>query len=121
MDQKGTEVDRRNNRRDEDGLSVVTANRLLDGRIVWLDLQGAWQLSIRNAATFPNDSMPERLATQTARAAADEVVGVYGVQVVLSSSGPEPLTTRERIRAFGPSVHETFTPAWQPPAQSGRA
>ncbi|GAB3593377.1 hypothetical protein APE01nite_03570 [Acetobacter peroxydans] len=121
MDQKGTEVDRRNNRRDEDGLSVVTANRLLDGRIVWLDPQGAWQLSIRNAATFPNDSMPERLATQTARAAADEVVGVYGVQVVLSSSGPEPLTTRERIRAFGPSVHEAFTPAWQPPAQSGRA
>ena len=121
MGQKGTEVDRRNNRRDEDGLSVVTANRLLDGRIVWLDPQGAWQLTIKNAATFTNESMPERLANQNARAAADEVVGVYGVQVELSSSGPEPLTTRERIRAFGPSVHAAFTPAWQPPAQAGQA
>ena len=107
-------VDRRNNRRDAEGSSVVTANRLLDGRIVWLDPAGQWQLSIAQAHTFSNDGMEAVLARQAAKAAEDEVVGIYGVQVEPSSSGPEPITTRERIRAFGPSVHAAFTPAWQP-------
>lgn len=106
-------MDRRNNRRDEQGLSVVTANRLLDGRVVWLDAQGEWQLFIQHAHPFPNAEMEQILARQNAKAAADEVVGVYGVQVAQTSSGLLPITTRERIRALGPSVHAEFTPAWQ--------
>ena len=108
-------VDRRNNRRDTDGLSVVTANLLLDGRIVWLQTNGGWGLAIRGARTFPNADMVDVLARQNACAARDEVVGIYGVQVEPGSSGPEPVTTREQIRAFGPSVHSEFTPSWQPP------
>jgi hypothetical protein len=42
------------------------------------------------------------------------VVGVYGVQVEETAHGPRPRTTRERIRAAGPSVHAEFTPLWQP-------
>ncbi|MFT8674757.1 MAG: DUF2849 domain-containing protein [Acetobacter sp.] len=108
-------MDRRNNRRDADGLSVVTANRLLDGRIVWLEPNGTWGLTIKQAQTFSNNDMVDVLARQTACAARDAVVGIYGVQVEPGSSGPEPVTTREQIRAFGPSVHSEFTPLWQPP------
>jgi hypothetical protein len=107
-------VDRRNNRRDTEGCSVVTANRLLDGRIVWLDAQGKWQLTIGQACLFPNDGMEDVLRSQNARAGADNVVGVYGVQVKQTAHGPCPRTTRERIRAAGPSVHAEFTPLWQP-------
>nr|WP_194300994.1 DUF2849 domain-containing protein [Acetobacter lambici] len=107
-------VDRRNNRRDTEGCSVVTANRLLDGRIVWLDAQGKWQLTIAQACLFPNDGMEAVLRSQNARAGADNVVGVYGVQVEQTRHGPCPRTTRERIRADGPSVHAEFTPLWQP-------
>ncbi|MBO1324154.1 DUF2849 domain-containing protein [Acetobacter sp. TBRC 12305] len=109
-------MDRRNNRRDAEGLSVVTANRLLDGRIVWLEPNGTWGLAIKGAQTFPNADMVDVLARQNACAARDQVVGIYGVQVEPGSSGPEPVTTREQIRAFGPSVHSEFTPSWQPPA-----
>ncbi|MFT9216801.1 MAG: DUF2849 domain-containing protein, partial [Acetobacter malorum] len=35
-------MDRRNSRRDAEGTSVITANRLLDGRIVWLAADGQW-------------------------------------------------------------------------------
>lgn len=107
-------VDRRNNRRDTEGCSVVTANRLLDGRIVWLDAQGKWQLSIAHARLFPNDGMEDVLRSQNARAGADYVVGVYGVQVEQTAHGTTPRTTRECIRADGPSVHAEFTPSWQP-------
>ncbi len=107
-------VDRRNNRRDAEGWSVVTANRLLDGRIVWLDAQGKWQLTISHAHLFPNDGMEDVLRNQNARAAVDEVVGIYGVQVEQTPHGPCPRTARERIRAAGPSVHAEFTPLWQP-------
>lgn len=107
-------VDRRNNRRDAEGYSVVTANRLLDGRIVWLDEHGKWQLTIAPARLFPNGEIEEVIHHQNARAADDEVVGVYGVQVEQTPDGPCPRTTRERIRADGPSVHAEFTPLWQP-------
>lgn len=107
-------VDRRNNRRDAEGYSVVTANRLLDGRIVWLDAQGGWQLAIGHARLFQNGEMEDVLRHQNARAGADEVVGVYGVQVEQTPHGPCPRTSRERIRADGPSVHAEFTPLWQP-------
>ena len=98
-------MDRRNNRRTSDGNSVVTANSLLNGRVVWLDHAGQWQDSIACAQIFPNHQIKEILDYQAGKAFAKQVVGVYGVQIQLSSSGPEPITIRERIRAFGPGVY----------------
>ena len=100
-------MDRRTNRRDPDGNSVLTANNLLNGRVVWLDKTRKWRYSIAHAQVFPNHEMKEILAHQVTEASVDEVIGIYGVQVKLSSLGPEPITIRERIRAFGPGVYTT--------------
>ena len=104
-------MDVRNNRRTTAGSSVVTANRLLDGRIVWLTEQGTWSIDIACAATWPNDRI-EAVIADTARHQQEQgVVGVYGVQLADQAAGITPLTVRERIRAFGPTVHPQFVPS----------
>ncbi|RBM05279.1 DUF2849 domain-containing protein [Novacetimonas cocois] len=103
-------MDVRNNRRTTTGSSVVTANRLLDGRIVWLTDQGTWSGNIAHAAVWPNDHI-ESVIADTARHQQEQgVVGVYGVQLDDRAAGICPLTVRERIRAFGPTVHPQFAP-----------
>jgi len=100
-------VDVRSNRREEGGSSVITANRLLDGRTVWLAASG-WVEHIADATCIPNDEIEVRIETTRATQQATGVVGVYGVQLLPETASPEPRTARERIRAFGPSVHPEF-------------
>jgi Protein of unknown function (DUF2849) len=103
-------MDVRSNRRDEGGSSVVTANRLLDGRIVWLAGDGTWSERIDAARIVANDDIETAIADTTRRQQQDGVVGVYGVQVNPGAATPVPVTVRERIRAFGPTVHPDFAP-----------
>jgi len=100
-------VDVRSNRREEGGSSVITANRLLDGRSVWLANDG-WAEHIADATRIPNDEIEARIEASRATQQATGVVGVYGVQLLPETTSPEPKTARERIRAFGPSVHPAF-------------
>ncbi|MCE2563906.1 DUF2849 domain-containing protein [Komagataeibacter sp. FNDCF1] len=102
-------MDVRNNRRDETGASVITANRLLDGRIVWLSAQG-WSELISHARVFGNSEIESAIKQASTAAAARTVVGIYGVQLDPDAAGITPLTVRERIRAFGPTVHPDFAP-----------
>ncbi|MFT8430802.1 MAG: DUF2849 domain-containing protein [Acetobacter orientalis] len=109
-------MDRRNSRRDAQGQSVLTANRLLDGRIVWLAADGSWQLQLDRAKIFSNDHIEAALAEHAALAQQQELVGVYGVQVHENAQGIlTPVTSREQIRAAGPSVHPEFVPTWHKP------
>ncbi|GAA4499685.1 DUF2849 domain-containing protein [Gluconacetobacter tumulicola] len=103
--------DVRNNRREAGGSSVITANRLLDGRIVWQVEEGTWSTLIDDAGIIPNDEIEAAIAHAAGRQQADGLVGVYGVQVDPEAATPTPVTVRERIRAFGPTVHPDFTPA----------
>lgn len=103
--------DVRNNRREAGGSSVITANRLLDGRIVWQVAEGDWSPIIRDARIIPNAEIEAAIAQAAARQQADGLVGVYGVQIESDEAAPTPVTVRERIRAFGPTVHPDFTPA----------
>ncbi|KON65988.1 hypothetical protein KOEU_06780 [Komagataeibacter europaeus] len=102
-------MDVRNNRRDTTGASVITANRLLDGRIVWLTPQG-WSEHIGHARVFDNADIEDAIRQAKAAPDARRLVGIYGVQLDPSAAGLSPLTVRERIRAFGPSVHPDFAP-----------
>ncbi|RUT25915.1 DUF2849 domain-containing protein [Asaia sp. W19] len=86
---------------------VLTANRLLDGLIVWRDANGAWQRSITHAAILPPELYESTLETATKSAQDDGVVGVYEV-VVRPGPVAQPVSVRERIRAFGPTVHPQF-------------
>ncbi|GBQ15188.1 DUF2849 domain-containing protein [Swaminathania salitolerans] len=86
---------------------VLTANRLLDGNIVWRDESGIWRPSIAHAAVLTPDHYESALDSALATAQKDAVVGVYEV-VVRPGRPPQPVSVRERIRAFGPTVHPQF-------------
>lgn len=90
---------------------MITANRLLDGIVVWRAADGTWCTRISDAALVPNAEVNALLDTLKPEAQTLGLVGIYGVQVRNTEEGAiEPVTARERIRAFGPSVHPEFSP-----------
>ena len=98
----GLEV--RNKRRQSGRSSVVTANRLRDGQVVWLAPGGHWAEHIAAAEVFDNDIIDEAIARAHVFEDKRVVVGVYGVELDPARPGVVPVTERERIRAVGPSV-----------------
>jgi hypothetical protein len=87
---------------------VLTANRLGDGAVVFLDAGGHWTERIAEA-DVAEKAEAEALAKR-GEATADEVIAPYLIDVDLApgAGGPTPLRYRERIRAFGPSIHPQF-------------
>lgn len=83
---------------------VFTANRLRDGRVVWLGQSGAWSESVADARIFPPAEATAGLALARQGERDQQVVGVYGTEVLLKDGLPVPATFRERLRAEGPSV-----------------
>ena len=83
---------------------VFTANRLRDGRVVWLGAEGSWVEELAAARVFPAAAAAEGLALAQQGERQQQVVGVYGVEMRQTANGPEPLKVRERLRAAGPSV-----------------
>ncbi|TCZ63081.1 DUF2849 domain-containing protein [Roseicella aquatilis] len=83
---------------------VFTANRLRDGRVVWLAAGGAWAGRLAEARVFPPEEAAAGLALAQAGERAQQVVGAYGTEVALRGGLPVPVKFRERLRAQGPSV-----------------
>lgn len=92
----------------EGEILLLTANRLLDGRIVWLGEGGHWCASIAEATRFTYEEAGPALERALAEAAQKEVVAVYEV-IARDTQPPEPVSAREAIRAHGPSVHPDFS------------
>jgi len=85
------------------GPVVVTANRLLDGAVVYLTVAKQWTVPIEEAAVVSTAAA----ATELLHAAlADDVnaVGAYVAPVRLDGSKVSPGNLRERIRLRGPSL-----------------
>ncbi len=84
---------------------IITANRLADGTVVYLDATGRWTDRI-NAACRADD--PDTLARLTAQAEtairARLVVDAYPVDVYAATDGIRPILMRERIRSLSPAV-----------------
>lgn len=82
--------------------SVVTANDLFEGDVVYLTPQGGWSRLHAEAELFT-----EQTAAETALAAAlaqpDRLVGAYLAPARRGPDGPEPAHFREEFRARGPS------------------
>lgn len=82
-------------------MQIVTANRLIDGRVVFRDADGAWVEAFAAAAVLAD------AAAALADAAKDEanglVVGAYAVDVVTVDGRLEPKAQREKIRVTGPT------------------
>lgn len=84
---------------------ALTANRLNDGRAVYLTQQGGWSEWLNEAALAGDEERAEAiLARGRAEAAAARVVEPYLIEVVETDGLVAPLRYREAIRARGPSV-----------------
>ena len=88
-----------------EGAKLVTANRLRDGAVVFLTERGDWSLAVDDGAVARDDARAKDLLEIGAQAAAAQiVVAPYLIEVNAEGGKIVPLTYRERIRAFGPSI-----------------
>lgn len=90
---------------------IATANRLTDGAVVFLGYDGDWTRDIDDARIAEREDDIAELLVEAE--AAPSVVGAYLIDVeVRSEEGASrfvrPERYRERIRAFGPSIHPAF-------------
>jgi hypothetical protein len=82
--------------------SVLTANALLEGDVVYLTKKDGWTRALSDAAVL-TDEADAQLRVIEATARADEVVGVYLAEVKITDDGPQPTHFREDFRRTGPS------------------
>lgn len=84
-------------------LSIITANHLLEGDVIYMKADGSWSRSIKDAASAIEPSEIDALLN-IAKAQLDVVVGAYAMPVKLDEDGkPEPTHFRETFRTKGPS------------------
>lgn len=80
---------------------IVTANRLTDGGVVYLDADRGWTDDVSRASLADaEDGCADGLAWAHGQQAT--VCDPYVIAVSDGQTGPRPLTARERIRAEGP-------------------
>lgn len=91
---------------------IVTANRLIDGEVVFRAPGGAWVRAVDEAEVLADKAAA---AAAEAAAAADVsaavVVDVAVIDVRVEDGRVVPVRLRERIRAFGPTVKSDHRPA----------
>lgn len=80
---------------------VITANRVADGGVVYLDGDRAWTTRLAAAATHPTAkaATPELEWARTQEAL---ICDPHPIKVDATADGPRPLDTKQRIRAEGP-------------------
>jgi hypothetical protein len=90
--------------------SVVTANRLTDGIVVYLANDGGWTEEIARARLAETEDEVKALEALAAKdVAARKVVAVYPMDVAVRDGAVDPLSVRERIRA---AHRTTLTKDW---------
>ena len=90
--------------------NVVTANRLVDGIVVYLASDGGWVEELARAWLADTEEETKELESVAANAVAERrVVAVYPMEVALQDGAPVALSVRERIRA---SHRTTLTKDW---------
>jgi hypothetical protein len=84
---------------------MITANRLSDGHVVYLDADGGWAEDFRNGLVL-GDAAARETALERGQAAANAnvVVDPYAIELEMRAGHLAPRTLRERIRAEGPTI-----------------
>ncbi len=91
-------------------LSVVTANRLVDGIVVYLASDGSWTEDLSSARIASTEEETKALEEQAAKdVKARKVVAVYPMEVAIKDGAVDPLSVREKIRA---AHRTTLTKDW---------
>lgn len=89
----------------QQALQAVTANRLVDGLVVFLAAGERWAESVADSEVARDQAAADALLVVAERAATQRVVvGPYLIEMAETPDGPEPTSLRERIRASGPTV-----------------
>jgi len=83
---------------------AITANRLIDGRVVYLTAGGTWSERFGEAGLHAADVVEARLAEIDTAPLGTQVVGAYALAVDAGAATPAPRGQREQIRTRGPSV-----------------
>jgi len=102
-------------------ISVLTANRLHDGIVVFLGAEGDWVEDIEGALVARSPEEAQELQAQGAcDAASNLVVEPYLAEVREIGGRLVPVRQRERVRVDGPSILGDV-PGYVAPAPSARA
>jgi hypothetical protein len=89
---------------------VVTANRLVDGIVVYLASDGSWTEEIERARVASTEDETQALESQAEQAVKNRiVVAMYAMPVEIKDGAVDPLSVRERIRA---AHRTTLTKDW---------
>ena len=85
--------------------SIITANALAHGGVVFLTSYGDWTGDIKDAATAAGeDETAVLLKIASAASNRTRVVEPYAIEVERTGETLSPVRLRERIRAAGPTV-----------------
>lgn len=88
---------------------MVIASRIGDGRVVFMGGPGAWVESIGAGVLIEDETDAERLLAAAKEDEADSlVIDPYLIEVEIDAEGRWPVSYRERLRAFGPSIRSEF-------------
>jgi sulfite reductase (NADPH) hemoprotein beta-component len=90
--------------------SIVTANRLADGVVVWLDSAQVWTERLDAAAVLGGDVLQAALERVRNRDR-DVAVDIRDIPVDVIEGRPAPQARRERLRSAGPSVRDDLAGA----------
>ncbi len=86
-------------------MQIVTANRLDDGSVVYLDGKGGWAGRIDDSSRAESPEETDVLMALANQAVADcVVIGPYLIDIADEDGAVRPLHYREAIRAKGPTV-----------------
>ena len=88
---------------------IITANRLLDGRVVFLAADGEWSERVGASRLANDESEAALLQAEANQAVTDrKVVAPYLIPVSTEGGQIKPLRYREVLRALGPSTHPEY-------------
>ena len=88
---------------------VISANRLVDGIVVYMGRDGAWTTKLGEGQIFSSKAEAEAAGLSPAGAQRNLVIDPAVVEVTEEAGGPRAVTLRESIRACGPTID--FLPA----------
>ena len=84
---------------------VLTANRLIDGEVVYLDARDLWVERLAEAQILSNNAEGEAALVKGVQAETDrKVVHAYLFDITGQGEAAKPVKMREIIRAAGPTV-----------------